>query len=69
MIQVSFNKICGSGQNTDKTILITQIPAVPNAAETINLKGDPYVVKSRDWVLDEDNQLYAYLRVTPLFRI
>jgi len=42
------------------------VPAVPSVGESINVKGDPYIVIRRGWALDdpcENGRLFAYITV------
>lgn len=68
-IEVRFDKINSLAfKDKDHTGFARhKLPQVPDIGEIVSLKGDPYSVMERGWAVDEDSNLFAYLRMLPAF--
>ncbi len=59
----------GSTSDADVFLMRCDIPAAPTSGETININGNPYLVKDRSWAVDDEFKLFCYIRLLPLGEI
>ncbi len=79
-IHTRFDLICSANKDADRELCRAELLQVPLPGETINLKGNPYVVVDRGWaventtagnsisILDPHAKQYAYVRVSRLYK-
>lgn len=70
MISVRFDVINNMADKYEDTSAYSTnyLPAVPGVGETINIKGNPFIVHSRGWaVSDDDGDMYCYIRLIKCF--
>jgi len=60
LTECEFRLICGSKKDEDRFVARFRLSTVPNAGESININGNPYVVHERGWACSSEKKWEPY---------